>query len=324
MKRIGILTSGGDAPGMNACIRAVVYDAAAQGIEVHGVRRGYQGLIDGDISPLSSLDVFNIIQTGGSVLESSRSTEFTTPEGRKTAIGNLMDRGIEGLIIIGGDGSLRGAESLADETDVGVIGVPGTIDNDLFGTDYSIGFYTAVNFAVEAIDRVRDIARTFERVFFVEVMGHHAGYLATHCAVAGGAEGVIIPEEPEDFDELCSRLKEGYRLSNKSAVVVVAETQDPGHSYQIAREVEARTGFETRVCVIGYLQRGGRPTAFDRILGSKLGVAAVQGLLSGIDGEMVGEIGGKIEFTPLGETYTKKRDLNPCLLELIRTFPPGA
>jgi 6-phosphofructokinase 1 len=322
MKRIAILTSGGDAPGMNACIRAVVHSAAAEGIEVLGVRRGYEGLMDGDMEPMSSFDVFNIIQTGGSVLESSRSDEFKTSGGRKKAIGNLMESGVEGLIVVGGDGSLRGARSLAGESDVSVLGVPGTIDNDLYGTDFSIGFDTATNFAVEAIDRVRDIARTFERVFFVEVMGHHAGYLALHCAVAGGAEGVIIPEDPEDLDDLCARLEEGYRLSGKSAVVVVAETQDPGHSYEIAREVGARTGFETRVCVLGYLQRGGRPTAGDRILGSKLGVAAVQALLAGVDGEMVGEIGNAIEYTSLEDACSRKKGLNQCLLELVQTFPP--
>ena len=321
MKRVGILTSGGDAPGMNACIRAVVRDAITEGIEVMGIRRGYRGLIEDDVGRLSRRHVAGIIQSGGSILESSRCPEFETREGRNKAARTLRDRGIEGVVLIGGDGTFRGAAEFSEETDVGLIGVPGTIDNDLYGTDYTIGFDTAVNCAMEAIDRVRDIAQTFERVFFVEVMGNHTGFLALHSAVAGGAEGLMIPEMPANLDALCSDLKEARRLGDKSAVVVVSETKQPGRTYEIAQGVSAKTGFESRVCILGYLQRGGRPTARDRLLGSQFGVAALQALKGGEKGQMVGERGGSIEYTPLRDTYEKRKGLDSCLTELARILP---
>lgn len=320
MKRIGVLTSGGDAPGMNACIRAVVRTAVANGIEVLGIKRGYAGLISGDTAPLSRGDVSNIIHTGGSILESSRCAEFETAEGRKQAIENLDKGKIEGLILIGGDGTFRGGALLAQESTVNILGVPGTIDNDVCGTDFTIGFDTAVNCAIDAIDRIRDTARTFRRIFFVEVMGHHTGFIALQSGVAGGVEGLIIPEAPQDIGALCSHLQEGYRLGKKSAIVVVAETRRPGYSFQLAQEVSNRTGFESRVCVLGHLQRGGRPTAADRILASELGSAAVQALANGIKGQMVGEVEGKIIYTPLRDTWEKQKELKHSLRQLVQVL----
>jgi 6-phosphofructokinase 1 len=318
MKQIGILTSGGDAPGMNAVIRSVVRTAAVHEIKVVGIKRGYTGLIAGEMAPLSRYEVSNIVQQGGSILESTRCPEFETPEGRKKAATNMAKNKIEGLILVGGDGTFRGGTLLAEEAGVSVMGVPSTIDNDVFGTDFTIGFDTAVNFAVESIDRIRDTARTFERVFFIEVMGHYTGFIALQTAVAGGAEGLIIPEMPPDVEGLCLRLQEGRQLGKKSAIIVVAEAQKPGYSFQIAREVSNRTGFETRVCVLGHLQRGGSPTATDRILGVELGTAAVEAIDQGMRGLMVGMVGGKLTYTPMADTWKKKKALNPRLEQLAQ------
>jgi 6-phosphofructokinase 1 len=318
VKKMGILTSGGDAPGMNACIRAAVRTALTSRIEIIGIRRGFRGLITNDMMPLSRNDVSNIIHRGGSILESSRCLEFETREGRQKAAATLDKQQIEGLILIGGDGTFRGGVWLAEETAINIIGVPGTIDNDVYGTDFTIGFDTAVNCAIEAIDRIRDTARTFERIFFVEVMGHHTGFIALQAGIASGADGLVLPEAPLDVEVLCRRLQEGYRLGKKSAIVVVAEAQKPGFSYQIAQEVAKRTGFESRVCVLGHVQRGGRPTAIDRILGTELGTTAVQALAEGIKGKMVGMIGGNMTYTPLRDSWEKKKELNPRLRQLIQ------
>jgi 6-phosphofructokinase 1 len=320
MKRIGILTSGGDAPGMNACIRAAVRTATASGVEITGIKRGYTGLIADDMRPLSRGDVSNIIHTGGSILESSRCPDFQTAEGRKQAIENLAKSKIEGLILIGGDGTFRGGALLAEESTISIIGVPGTIDNDVYGTDCTIGFDTAVNCAIAAIDRIRDTARTFERVFFVEVMGHHTGFIALRAGLAGAADSLVIPEQPLDVEAICHRLQEGHRLGKTSAIVVVAEAEKPGFSYQIAQEVTKRTGFETRVCVLGHIQRGGSPTADDRILATELGATAVQALLDGTKGKMVGIIGGNIIYTSLRDTWEKKKKLNPRLRQLVQAL----
>lgn len=318
MKRIGILTSGGDAPGMNACIRAVVRTAHASGIEIIGIKRGYTGLTTNEMLPLSRVDVSNIIHTGGSILESSRCPDFEKPEGRKRAIENLQKNEIEGLILIGGDGTFHGGALLEEESTVSIIGVPGSIDNDLFGTDFTIGFDTAVNYAIEAIDRVRDTARTFERVFFVEVMGHHTGFIALQAGMAGGADSIVIPEDPLDVEDICKKLQEGHKLGKKSAIVVVAEAEKPGFSYQIAKEVNKKTGFESRVCVLGHVQRGGSPTANDRILATELGSTAVQALVGETKGKMVGIVGGNITYTPLRETWEKKKELNHHLRRLVQ------
>jgi 6-phosphofructokinase 1 len=320
VKRIGILTSGGDAPGMNACIRAAVRTAIARGVEIIGVKRGYTGLITDEMSLLYRDDVSNIIHTGGSILESSRCAEFETVKGRQKAIANALQQKIEGLILVGGDGTFRGGTLLTEESTIGIVGVPGTIDNDVYGTDFTIGFDTAVNCAIEAIDRIRDTARTFERVFFVEVMGHHTGFIALQAGIAGGADSLVIPEDPLDVADICQRLQEGHRLGKKSAIVVVAEAQKPGFSYQVAEEVAKVTGFETRVCVLGHVQRGGSPTATDRVLGSELGAMAVQALLDGQKGKMVGITGGNITYTAIRDTWEKKKELNPHLRQLVRTL----
>ncbi len=318
MKRIAILTSGGDAPGLNAVIRAAVRTAIVNEFEMIGIKRGFAGLIGGEMFPLSRHEVSNIIGRGGSVLESSRSPEFETAEGRKKAAANLRRNKIDGLIIVGGDGTFRGGALLAKEGGISILGVPGTIDNDVYGTDFTVGFDTAVNCAVEAIDRIRDTARTFERVFFIEVMGHHTGFIALQAAVAGGAEGLVIPEVPLEFEDLCSKLQRGRQLGKKSGIVVVAEAQRPGFSFEIAQEVTKRTGLETRVCVLGHLQRGGSPTAADRILGSNLGTAAVEALGQKMRGIMVGVVDNRLTFTPLVETYQKRKALSPRLEQLTR------
>jgi 6-phosphofructokinase 1 len=318
VKRIGILTSGGDAPGMNACIRAAVRTAIASKIEIIGVKRGYTGLLTEEMLPLSRNNVSNIIHTGGSILESSRCPEFEEAEGRKRAIENLTKNGVEGLILIGGDGTFRGGVLLAAESSISIIGVPGTIDNDVYGTDFTIGFDTAVNCAIEAIDRLRDTARTFERVFFVEVMGHHTGFIALHAGIAGGADSLVIPEYPLNVETISNKLQEGHRLGKTSAIVVVAETEKPGFSYKIAEEVAKNTGFDTRVCVLGHVQRGGNPTAADRILGTELGATAVQDLAEGVTGKMVGIVGGNVVYTDLKDTWEKKKKLSSRLSELVQ------
>jgi len=316
MERIGILTSGGDAPGMNACIRAAVRAALASDMEIFGIRRGYAGLIHGEIEPLDRRSIANIIHQGGTILGTARSPEFMTSQGRAIAIKNLEKWGIEGLILIGGDGTFRGGTVLSRECSVSIIGVPGTIDNDVYGTDYTIGFDTAVNCALEAIDRIRDTALSHERLFFVEVMGRHTGFIALESGIAGGAEELLIPEVPLSIDELCSRLEKSFKGEKKSAIVVVAETEQPGDSFRIAQKVRDKLGFDSRVCILGHLQRGGSPTARDRVLAGKLGIAAVQALAAGKSGYMVGEINWRVAYNSLQYTWEREKELNPELVEM--------
>lgn len=318
MKRIGILTSGGDAPGMNACLRAAVRAALANNLEIIGIRWGYAGIIRGELMPLDRKSVANIIHQGGTILGTARSSEFMTREGRQKAIKVLKQAGIEGLILIGGDGTFRGATQLAQEGDISIVGVPGTIDNDIYGTDYSIGFDTAINTALEAIDRIRDTAMAFDRLFFVEVMGRYSGFIALESGLAGGAEELLIPEAPLSVDELCLHLTENFKHGKKSAIVVVAEAEQPGRSFRIAQEVKDKTGIDYRVCILGHIQRGGSPTARDRVLASKLGAAAITALLKGKNEHMVGEINGKVAYTLLKDTWEKKKELHPELKELAR------
>jgi len=318
MKKMGILTSGGDAPGMNACIRAAVRAALANNLEIFGIRWGYAGLIQGDMIPLDRRAVANIIHQGGTILGTARSDELRTREGRAQAIKMLRDKGIEGLILIGGDGTFRGGTLLSQECGVSVVGIPGTIDNDCYGTDYTIGFDTAINTALEAIDRIRDTATAHDRLFFVEVMGRNTGFIALESGIAGGAEELLIPEVPISVEELCQRLEENFKRGKRSSIVVIAEANQPGVSFQIAREVKDRIGFDSRVCILGHIQRGGAPTARDRVLASRLGVAAVQALLDGKGGYMVGEINEEIAYTPLKETWEKKKPLNTGLTDLLK------
>jgi 6-phosphofructokinase 1 len=317
MKRIGILTSGGDAPGMNACIRAAVRTAMANSVDILGIKRGYDGLINGDMSALDRKSIINIIHQGGTILETSRCPEFKTSEGRTRAIKVLEGAAIEGLVLLGGDGTFRGGTLLANECNVSIIGVPTTIDNDVYGTDYTVGFDTALNTALEAIDRIRDTAMSHERLFFVEVMGHHTGFIALESGIAGGAEEIVIPEA-NSSDELWTRLRDSFERGKKSAVVVVAEGDQPGHTFTIAQEAKDKLQIESRVCILGHVQRGGPPTAHDRVLASNLGSAAVNALLKGKSGCMVGEVKNEIVYTALADTWGKKKALSPRLEELAK------
>ncbi|MBI4215948.1 MAG: 6-phosphofructokinase [Chloroflexi bacterium] len=320
MNRLGILTSGGDAPGMNACIRAVVRHALNEGLEVMGIRRGYSGLLAGEVVKLNFRSVANIIQRGGTILETSRCADFLKPEGRRDAAVVLEQNGIDGLVIVGGDGSFRGASALMEETSTMVIGVPATIDNDVYGIDYTIGFDTAVNTAMEAIDKVRDTADAFERIFFVEVMGRDAGFIALQVAVAAGAAEVIVPEQKTDLDQLCRTLSDNFKRGKRSNIVVVAEGNKLGHSLQIAQYVENRLNTSCRACVLGHLQRGGAPTAKDRVLATRLGAAAVEGILKGKHGHMVGQRNGQVVYVPMRETWEKKKELAVHLFESLKVL----
>ena len=271
LKKIGVLTSGGDAPGMNVGIRAVVRAAAYNGLEVVGIRRGFTGLINGEFQKFTRRSVANILQHGGTMLETSRCNEMFMEEGRKKAIEALKGEDIDGCIVIGGDGSFKGAEALGNESDIAFIGMPGTIDNDIWGTDFTIGFNTAVNTALDAIDRIRDTATAFERIFFVEVMGRESGFIAMEVGIAGGAEQVIIPERKIDIEDLCQDLRESFKRGKRSSIIVVAEGNQIEDTINIAKYVELRLKVECRVCTLGHIQPGGSPTSADRILGQQPG-----------------------------------------------------
>jgi len=318
MRRIGILTSGGDAPGMNACIRAAVRTALANELEIVGIRRGFDGLIDGETVPLDRTVIRNIIHLGGTIIETSRSQAFTTHEGRAKAAASIEQANLDGLILVGGEGTFHGGSLLAEETETALVGVPGTIDNDVYGTDYSVGFDTAANCALDAIDRIRDTARSHDRLFFVEVMGHHTGFIALESGIAGGAEELVIPEAPLSIAEISARLEEGFRIGKKSAIVVVAEGKTPGKSFDIARDVRKLLNYDSRVVVLGHVQRGGPPTVRDRVLGSRLGAEAVMALLDGRTVCMLGEMKGEVACTPFDETWQKKKPLNE---DLRKIFP---
>ncbi|MGQ9733574.1 MAG: 6-phosphofructokinase [Candidatus Bipolaricaulia bacterium] len=321
MKRIGVLTSGGDAPGMNAAIRAVVRVGSAKGFEVFGVRRGYAGLIAGEFLPLGVRDVSGIIHRGGTILGSARCLEFETEAGRRAALERLRRQGIEGLIIIGGSGSQTGAYALA-EMGFPVVGVASTIDNDLYGSEPSIGVDTALNIALEAIDRLKVTASSHQRAFLVEVMGRQCGYLALAAGLTGGAEAIVIPELEADPEALAAELHAAYERGKPHAIVVVAE----GAYYNATRlaayfqEHQKRLGFELRVTILGHVQRGGAPGAFDRLLATRLGAAAVEHLSRGEHGVLVGWLGGEVAPTPLSEVVRNKKSLDPQLLELAQVL----
>jgi 6-phosphofructokinase 1 len=302
IKKIGVFTSGGDAPGMNAAIRAVVRASIYYKKEVFGIMRGYEGMIEGDIVKLGARSVGNIIQRGGTILKSARSQLFRTPEGRRKAFEQLKKHGIDALVAIGGDGTFTGLHHFHQEFNIPAVCVPATIDNDIAGTDYTIGYDTATNTAVEAIDKIRDTALSHNRLFFVEVMGRHSGYIAINSGIAGGAGAIIIPEDGMSFEDLYAILKPGEETAKKSNVVVVAEGSKIGGALELARKVAERSSyFDIKVTILGHLQRGGSPTYFDRVLASKLGVAAVEGLLNGKTDVMVGIQKGEITYTPFDE-----------------------
>ena len=319
MKRIGVLTSGGDSSGMNAAIRAVVRTAIYHGLEVFGIERGYQGLIEGKITPMGARSVSGIINRGGTILKTARCQAFMEPEGRAEAAKQLKRLGIEGLVTIGGDGTYQGAQKLYVEHGVTCIGVPGTIDNDIGGTDFTIGYDTALNVAVEAIDRIRDTAMSHDRIFFIEVMGRRSGYIAMMSGIAGGAEAILVPETPTNVEELVGLLRTGRANGKTSSIVVVAEGDDAGKAIDIAKRVAETSEFkDTRVTVIGHLQRGGSPTAFDRILASRLGVRAVEALLEGETGKMTGVNADKVVLRPLSDTWEKRTKFDSTFLDVGR------
>lgn len=321
MKKIAVLTSGGDAPGMNACIRAVVRGGMHYGIDVYGVVRGYDGLIASDFYKMSTRDVSNIIQKGGTILKSARSDEFRTKEGRAKAAENLRKEGIEALVTIGGNGTFTGAKLLFEEHGFPVIGAPGTIDNDLFGSDFTIGYDTAVNTALDAIDKIRDTADAHERVFFIEVMGRDTGYIAIRSAIGGGAEMALIPEKRVPLDEIIRKLKDGDEASKGSHIIIVAEGDEAGNSNEIARQVkQAVPKLDTKVTILGHTQRGGGPTAADRVLASRLGLGAVEGLMEGKTNVMVGIIDHHVVFTSLDDAINKRKPVNPELIRMIDTL----
>jgi 6-phosphofructokinase 1 len=320
MKKIGVLTSGGDAPGMNACIRAIVRCGASRRLEVVGIRRGYCGILEEDFVKLGRRSVANIIHRGGTVLETARCEEMKTEEGLRKANEILQRKGIEGLITIGGDGTFRGAVALAESGDVKVIGIPGTIDNDVYGTDYAIGFDTAINTALDAIDKIRDTAGSLQRPFFIEVMGRCRGFIALEVGIAGGAEDILIPEVETKIEQLCLDIRRSFKKGKKSSIVIVAEGDEAGGAFSIAQQVWERLRLEYRICVLGHVQRGGSPTARDRVLASKLGAAAVDALLDGKAGYMVGELKGEITFIPLRETWEKRKELDSNLLRLVKVL----
>jgi len=320
MKRIGVLTSGGDAPGMNACIRAIVRYGVSHKLEVIGIRRGYLGILEEDFIKLGSRSVANIIYRGGTILETARCEEMKTEEGIGRANGILQREGIEGLITIGGDGTFRGATILAETGNAKVIGIPCTIDNDVYGTDYTIGFDTAINTALDAIDKIRDTAGSLQRLFFIEVMGRSRGFIALEVGIAGGAEDILIPEVETKIEQLSLDIRRSFKRGKKSSIVIVAEGDEAGGAFSIAQQVWERLRLEYRICVLGHVQRGGSPTARDRVLASKLGAAAVDALVNGMSGYMVGELKGEIAFTPLRETWEKTKELDSNLLRLIKVL----
>jgi 6-phosphofructokinase 1 len=299
LKKIGVYSSGGDAPGMNAAIRAVVRIGISQNLEVFGIYAGYNGMIDNKIQSLQLRDMANIIQRGGTVLKTGRSTEFMKPEGREKAAANLKAAGIDALVCVGGDGSFKGAHALWEEHQIPIVGVPGTIDNDIFGSDKTIGFDTAVNTALDAIDRIRDTAASHDRLFIVEVMGRNSGFIASHVGLAGGAEEIFTPEGNTTVDKAIDRIKDAIARGKTSSILITAEGQKPGRAYDLADAIRKKSGMDAKVCILGHQQRGGSPTAADRILASRMGAAAVDSLQKGFCDIMIGTEGERLVQVPL-------------------------
>jgi len=319
MKKIAVLTSGGDAPGMNACIRAVVRTGLYYGLEMIGVRRGYDGLIDGDFIYMDSHSVSNIIQRGGTILKTSRSLRFKTKEGLLEAKKKAEEAGIEGFVMIGGDGTFRGAEAFHTASGIPCMGAPGTIDNDLYGTDYTIGYDTALNTVIDAVDKIRDTAASHNRLFFIEVMGRDAGYIALHGGIGAGAEEILIPETNTDIQELIKHLEEGWKRHKSSVIIIVAEGEKEGGAIEVAKKVKEKFDhYDTRVTIIGHMQRGGSPSCFDRVLASRLGVAATEGLLNGRKNESVGLVHNQLVYTPFAQARKHKLDVNEDLIRIGR------
>ena len=320
IKKIGILTSGGDAPGMNAAIRAVTRAAIYNGLEAYGIRKGYDGMIDGDICRLESKDVSGIIQRGGTILKTARSARFRTPEGMKQAYENLKKFGIDSLVVIGGDGSFKGANQLSQDFDIPVIGLPGTIDNDLYGTDYTIGYDTCLNTVIEAVDKIRDTASSHNRIFFIEVMGRDAGYVALESGIASGAELILIPEVSNQLDKLSGLLVKRAAL-DKSSIVIVAEGDKEGNAMEISKKVQQEfPHLDIRVTILGHIQRGGSPSCMDRVSASRMGVAAVEALLDDQKSIMIGLCNGQIVHVPLSKTVKTHKGVPQEMLDVARSL----
>lgn len=319
ISKIGVFTSGGDAPGMNAALRAVVRSSIYYNKEVYGIVQGYEGMIAGDIVKLGARSVGNIIQRGGTILKTARSQEFRTPEGRAKAYQNLKKSGIDALVAIGGDGTFTGLHMLYKEYGIPSVCIPGTIDNDIAGTDYTIGFDTATNTAVEAIDKIRDTAISHNRLFFIEVMGRNSGYIAINCGIAGGAVATIIPEETMSLDELFAKLDEGGKTNKKSSLVVVAEGSKLGGAMELAKKFSERNNyFDIKVTILGHLQRGGTPTYFDRVLASKMGVAAVEGILQNKTDVMVGIQNGVMVYNNFDSIMNNHHEIDNESLRIAK------
>lgn len=318
IKCVGILTSGGDAPGMNAAIRAITRAAIFNKIKVRGIYRGYKGMVTDEIEEFRTQNVSNIIQRGGTILKTARCNEFKTPEGRKQAYDNLVKHGIDSLVVIGGDGSLSGARVFAEEYNLPVVGLPGTIDNDLYGTDITIGYDTALNTIMQCVDKIRDTATSHERLFFIEVMGRDAGFLAMNGAIASGAEAAIIPEISLEKDQLAEMIETGFRKSKNSSIVLVAESDVTGGAMGVAERVKNEyPQFDVRVSILGHLQRGGSPTAQDRILATRMGVAAIDALLDGQRNVMIGIQKDEIVNIPFSKAIKNDKPINKDLLRAL-------
>jgi 6-phosphofructokinase 1 len=316
---LAVLTSGGDSPGMNAAIRAVVRTSIFCGLDVYGIYRGYEGLIDDQIEPMTSSSVSNIIQRGGTILKTARSQRFMTYEGRLQAYQNLKNKGIDALVVIGGNGTFTGASIFDKEFNFPIIGLPGTIDNDLYGTDATIGYDTAINTVVEAADKIRDTANSHERLFFIEVMGRDAGFIALRSGIACGAEFILVPETTNYIGNMARLLKHDWRRTKSSGIVIVAEGDESGGAYKVAEQVKERLPeLDTRVTILGHIQRGGSPSAFDRVLASSLGYLAVKGLVQGQRGVMAGIQDKQVLYTPFEKAIKHHKDINLELLEMSR------
>lgn len=319
VSKIGVLTSGGDAPGMNAAIRAVVRTGIYHGLELYGIMRGYQGMIDDDITPMDSRSVANIIQRGGTILKTARCKEFFDYEGRKKAYENLKRRDIDGLVIIGGDGSFRGAVKFSEEFDIPCIGLAGTIDKDIYGTDFTIGFDTAVNTAVEAIDKVRDTMDAHDRIFIIEVMGRDAGYIALHSGIATGAENILIPERKTKIDDVVASLMEKERRKKLVNLIVVAEGDDFGGANKVQAILKEKLpNAEIRVCILGHIQRGGSPSCIDRLIASRMGYHAVECLMEGRHNVFVGIMNNKMHYIPLQEAVKNKGKISDEWMKIVK------
>lgn len=306
---------------MNACIRSVVRTGLYHGLEVHGIKYGYNGMIEGDIYNMKSYSVSNIVQRGGTILKSARSKDFQTKEGREKAHGHIKKRGIEGLVAIGGDGTFTGANVFFEEYGIPIVGAPGTIDNDLYGSDYTIGFDTAVNTALDAIDKIRDTANSHDRVFFIEVMGRHSGHIAIQSGIGGGAEYVIVPETSTTIQDVIDTLQNGREHQKTSFIVIIAEGGKHGDAHQVSKEIsKTLPELDVRVSNLGHIQRGGKPTSFDRILSSRLGMAAVEGLLNGEKNVMAGVVNDKIVYTNFKSAISTDKPINPALMKLVKVL----